>query len=569
MDRAPNRIVWADGVLTLLSLCFQVGLSLLDIQQKFWAALFVWLVFVPVGAHLLWRVLATKLRLILIGLFVPATACFVYPGLKRQGDKEHVPEMLRALLHSIDERYLWMAGGASIAFAAIGIGWVVRRAIKRRIAAMPDAPHGKEDQQGVTPPATDAEIPDDQVIPAYLDRLPGDQWELLLGLNLGEQVLDLDAPGLGSLMQNRLAQKLRPVEPNKYLFRLHPDNAKFVHARFARPITGIDRESFQQIKMMFPSCSEAIEYALAYTATEYLVPARGDPTKQVIVALLEGFPVLECKRVKRVTDSDLSLPAPPEHLIDNINDALDKYGILVGYLERTGRAFLEERRFYRSAGYRQLRELHHRCLETLSVLNRRTELHNRFNVAALSQLLRPQPVSPANGTSNETDEVLSPLHAERGSAASPKRAPWPILTVHQSTDNDAAVLMVENTGDPVEMECKIAAIHGVEKWPSQTVFTRWENSNERKVMIERGDVKRIVIARFRHAMTPQGLVGSWTIYGEGLELESDTFRCGPLLDEQHDLLEPLELRVTIVSDQPRLAIPRTFRFHGKIVDFPD
>jgi len=76
------------------------------------------------------------------------------------------------------------------------------------------------------------EVPDDQVIPAYLARLPGDQRQLLLSLNLGEKVWPLDEPGLESLEKNRLAKRLRHVERNRYLFRLHPTNAAHVKAMF-------------------------------------------------------------------------------------------------------------------------------------------------------------------------------------------------------------------------------------------------------------------------------------------------------------------------------------------------
>lgn len=84
-----------------------------------------------------------------------------------------------------------------------------------------------------TPGASESEeVPDDQVVPALLQRLPGDQRGLLLALDLGEKVLPLDEPGLESLERNRLAQRLRHVERNRYLFRLHPANEGAIRALF-------------------------------------------------------------------------------------------------------------------------------------------------------------------------------------------------------------------------------------------------------------------------------------------------------------------------------------------------
>jgi hypothetical protein len=51
----------------------------------------------------------------------------------------------------------------------------------------------------------------------------------------------------------------------------------------------------------------------------------------------------------------------------------------------------------------------------------------------------------------------------------------PVLGLLPIVADNTAFLVVQNTGYPAYVECKIAAIYGVDKWPGGTVYAKWED----------------------------------------------------------------------------------------------
>lgn len=183
------------------------------------------------------------------------------------------------------------------------------------------------------------EIPDSEVVPALLDRLPGDQWQLLLSLELGEKVLTLNEPGLEDLERNRLAQRLLQVKGNDYFFRLHPSNADFVHAKFkknhssdtaresALALALVDSycdkvfnnlETMQRLRGLYAVCAAAEGYAREYLVHEIALhePSVRDTGRDIIYVLVDRYlrPTLEKGRANVIPSASprawyLALPS--------------------------------------------------------------------------------------------------------------------------------------------------------------------------------------------------------------------------------------------------------------------
>ncbi len=127
------------------------------------------------------------------------------------------------------------------------------------------------------PPITSEEVSDDEIVPTLLERLPGEQWQLLLDLHLGEKVFPLGEPGLEDLERNRLAQRLRQVAGDTYLFRLHPANAERVHAFYtAKTITptptlpktpNVSADAVAALQVAYHQCKDALWFVLDHLSS--------------------------------------------------------------------------------------------------------------------------------------------------------------------------------------------------------------------------------------------------------------------------------------------------------------
>ncbi len=108
--------------------------------------------------------------------------------------------------------------------------------------------------------------------------------------------------------------------------------------------------------------------------------------------------VPSCKNAWERIESDIGEPpAPLATLITDLHDLLGAYAVLVGHIERGGRAILGLRDFYESEYYAELRRRHRECLMELQRVIQTSgfrELYNSLGPLGDLLLVEPSPVGP-------------------------------------------------------------------------------------------------------------------------------------------------------------------------------
>jgi hypothetical protein len=131
------------------------------------------------------------------------------------------------------------------------------------------------------------------------------------------------------------------------------------------------------------------------------------------------------------------------------------------------------------------------------------------------------------------------------------------LHVEPLIEENAVYLKVHNRGDQVEVYGTIYALAGLDGWPIGRIFAVWEGTEEQKLTIERGELRRLQVAR-RHTLAGKQY---WQFPYFEARGKTSWFRWG--FRGPGDVVEIL---ATIVVKHPApQTIAHTFRFDGELV----
>jgi hypothetical protein len=388
---------WAIALLVeLFIFTVEVLLMLLDIPDKFWLAVVFLVLFLCVGVLLLRHYLKTRLWVLFSVSFVVGVGCFLYRPLKKQDEKEHAVEALVSWFHRIDARVIWFAFGILVALIGSGVAQALRSRWRRKQREDQDVAALHND----TPPAQD-EIADDQVVPALLERLPWNQKQLLIELDLGEKVYPLDEPGLEYLERNRLALRLRQVTDNTYLFRVHPDNAARVHTFYEATVISplpskapnASGDAVAALQVAYQPCRIVMRFVCDHFNSLFrTVLVINLPGCRTLIAQLLRPAISDCEKVLDALETVESLKgecsaAQFADLKKLFVQALSRYTVLGRYLLEASPEFIAEDFFPRERQcYAQWQVQHAEAYEAIKKLRIRHEFADDIPSSILADL---------------------------------------------------------------------------------------------------------------------------------------------------------------------------------------
>jgi hypothetical protein len=299
---------------------------------------------------------------------------------------------------------------------AIGLAWLYYVATHPRAETASASTVDTPAMQSPSPQPVEAlqivapqEPPGAEIVPVLLPRLPNDQRQLLLSLNLGEKVLSEDEPGLGDLEKNGLVQRICRVTAREYLFRVHPANVDAVKSFFAPekqpPVASVGQEppklpyegDIERLREVQRFWRDAINFTCEYITTDFAQYQNQNKLTlagSLFAELLRTYVKPPCREAQRVVDLGLSVPEPMSSLTQRIREMLEAYAILVYFIERCCPVALGDTEFYGSPEYNVMFRRHKDLIEMLRSVRMRTD----FGVIAadvynLEQLLRKPPLN--------------------------------------------------------------------------------------------------------------------------------------------------------------------------------